>query len=204
MSSAPERTAAYRAWLLPAGTLFLMCGIFIGRGSVSWAPAAAASVCAMAALLFSRRWLRTTAAMLLALSLGAIRGWHGYHPVLPAEGDCVVQATVADEIELGRDGHVQTLLTDVRLNGQSAPDAYWTYYLDEDESLPEWLRPGAQLEMTSRVYHPSGKTNPGGFDFREYLLQVSPAFDIVSRKSRKIFTDHRKSLYYFSFILITL
>ena len=171
MSSAPERTAAYRAWLLPAGTLFLMCGILIGRGSVSWAPAAAASTCALAALLFSRRWLRTTAAMLLALSLGAILGWHGYHPVLPAEGDCVVQATVADEIELGRDGHVQTLLTDVRLNGQSAPDAYWTYYLDEDESLPEWLRPGAQLEMTSRVYHPSGKTNPGGFDFREYLLQ---------------------------------
>lgn len=171
MSSAPERTAAYHAWLLPAGTLFLLLGILLGRGSLSWIPAAAAAVLALIALLLSRRWLRTIAVMLLAISLGFLLGWHGYHPELPAEGDYTVQATVADEIDLGRDGHVQTLLTDVRLNGKSAPDAYWTYYLDVDELLPDWLRPGAQLEMTARVYHPSGKTNPGGFDFREYLLQ---------------------------------
>ena len=171
MSSAPERKAAYHAWLLPAGTLFLLLGILLGRGSLSWLPAAAAAVLALIAMLLSRRWLRTIAALLLALSMGAVLGWQGYHPALPQEGDYTIRATVADEIELAPDGHVQTLLTDVRLNGKMAPDAYWTYYLDEDELLPDWLRPGVKLEMAARVYHPSGKTNPGGFDFREYLLQ---------------------------------
>ena len=164
-------TPAHRAWLLPLATLGLMGGVLLGRTVEAVLPVCAAlGLCALAALI-SRRWLRTGALALTALCLGALLGTHAYHPSLPAEGEYAVQGTIMDEIETDSDGHVQTLLTDVTLNGVASPDAYWTFYLDEGESLPAWLVPGAQISMTARLYHPSGQTNPGGFDFKEYLLQ---------------------------------
>lgn len=171
MTSVPRRTPAYRAWLLPAGTLFLLPGILLGRSLSSWEAVAAAIALSLAAALLSRRWLRSGALMLMALSVGTLLGWCGYHPVLPSEGEYIVQATIADEIALNPDGQIQTILTEVTLNGTSAADGYWTFYLDAEETLPEWLQPGAQLTMTARLYHPSGRENPGGFDFKEYLLQ---------------------------------
>ena len=171
MHSVPRRTPPEFAWLLPAGTLFLMGGILLGRHPEAWWIAALALACSLCAALLSRRWMRFAAAVLACASLGAISGWLCRHPALPQEGTYAVQAVVADEIEVTPDGHVQTLLTGVRLNGACAPDAYWTFYLDEGEALPGWLLPGTQVEVSARLYHPAGQTNPGGFDFREYLLQ---------------------------------
>ncbi len=171
MPSAPPRTPAHRAWLLPAGTLFLLLGILLGKAALSWHPAAVAAGFSLIAVLLSRRWLRTAAVMLLALSFGAWLGWHGYHPALPPEGEYAVRAMVADEIDIDEKGQVQTILTDLTLNGRSAADGYWTYYLNPGEPMPDWLAPGAQLTMTARLYHPTGEENPGGFDFKEYLLQ---------------------------------
>lgn len=171
-----QRTSSFpapphRAWLLPLMTLGLMGGIVLGRGLDSALPALAALVLAIAAALISQQWARSLALTMAAACLGVLLGFQGYHPVLPAEEVYTVHATVVDEVVTDLDGQVQTLLTDVTLNGASAPDAYWTYYLDADAFTPDWLLPGAQLTMTARVYHPSGQTNPGGFDFKEYLLQ---------------------------------
>lgn len=171
MPRVPRRTPAHIAWLLPAGTLFFSCGILLGRSISLWYPALAALVLSLTAALISHQWRRTAAMLTAAATLGMLLAFMAYHPVLPAEGIYTVRATVADEVDVDTQGQVQTLLRNVTLDGQSAPDAYWTYYLDENELPPAWLLPGQTLTMTAKVYHPGGQTNPGGFDFREYLLQ---------------------------------
>ena len=166
-------TPSYHAWLLPLGTLGMMGGILLGGGMASMLPVCVALGLSALAAFVSYKWLRSWALVLTAVCLGVLLGWHAHHPCLPAEGVYTVHATVVDEVAADADGHVQTLLADVTLNGSSAPDAYWTYYLDEGETVPAWLYPGTQVTMTAQMYHPSGQTNPGGFDFREYLLQRS-------------------------------
>lgn len=109
--------------------------------------------------------------MLSALSIGGLLGWGAYHPALPDEGEYAIRGTVVQEIALREDGQVQTVLSGVTLDGQPAADAYWTFYLDGDENLPDWLVPGAHISLTAEVYHPQGRENPGGFHFKEYLLQ---------------------------------
>ena len=110
--------------------------------------------------------------MLLAASaLGALLGWQAYHPLLPEERNYQVHGTVAQELHLREDDQIQTVLANVTLDGSPAGSAYWTFYLEKDELPPPWLIPGSQVELTAKVYHPEGQVNPGGFDFREYLLQ---------------------------------
>ncbi len=171
MNSIPRSTAPHIAWSLPVGTLFFLCGIVLERSILTWFPAAIILALAGVGFCLSCGWRRTFAAGMAALAVGMLLGWHADHPVLPAEGNYAARATVAEEIHLRKDGQVQTILADVTLNGHSAPNAYWTFYLDEDESLPDWLVPGAQLTVTARVYHPAGQENPGGFNFKDYLRQ---------------------------------
>lgn len=171
MHSTPRRTPPHVAWLLPMGVLFLMIGILLGRSLSAWLPVLGIIALGCVAALCARKWARTLAVGVICMGLGALVSFGAYHPVLPAEGLYAVTATVADEVDVDADGQVQTLLTAVTLDGHPAPDTYWTYYLNEDELPPEWLLPGQPLALTAEVYHPGGRTNPGGFDFREYLLQ---------------------------------
>ncbi len=172
MNSVPTpSTPKNIAWLLPAGTLFFSAGILLGRSASTWVFAAAALVLACIAALLSRRRLRFFAVMMATLTLGHVLGWRAYHPALPPEGIYAVRATISQEVHGETGGQVQTVLSDVTLDGQPAPDAYWTFYLDEDEAAPDWLVPGTQVALTARVYHPRGQDNPGGFDFKAYLLQ---------------------------------
>ena len=159
------------AWLLPLGTLAFAVGILLGRGADGWALPLAALAAAAAAAGVSRGRIRRGAALMTILCFGALMGWRAYHPDMPPEDTYLARGTVLEEVSCDDDGQVQTTLTGVTLNGVPQPDAYWSYYLKEDENLPEWLIPGAQIETTARVYHPSGQENPSGFDFREYLLQ---------------------------------
>lgn len=171
MSRVLRRTPAHIAWAFPAGTLFFSCGILLGRSIASLYPALIALGLTLAAAFLSHEWRRSGALLMSALSLGALLGWQAYHPPLPAEEEYLIRGTVVQEVALRADGQVQTVLADVTLGDIPQADAYWTYYLDEGEPPPDWLVPGAKVEMTARVYHPSGRDNPGGFDFREYLLQ---------------------------------
>lgn len=80
-----------------------------------------------------------------------------------------VTAVVSDEVRHREDGQVRTTLRDVTLNGRLHPAAaYWSYYTDE---VPPELVPGARVTFTASLYHPDGPANPGGFNWREYLLQ---------------------------------
>ena len=178
MNSVPEGKHAPKAWLLPVGTLFFLCGILLGRIPEAWFPLAALPALCLTAALVSRGWKRQLAWLMLIFSLGAMRGWLAWHPPLPEESAYTVEATVAQEVYVLDEERVQTVLADVTLNGTPWGDAYWTYYLEEGEAVPDWLVPGAQLTMTAEVYHPSGRMNPGGFSFQEYLLQRGMAFGL--------------------------
>lgn len=183
MNSVPMSVPACKAWRLPSGTLFFMFGILLGRIAESGFPALIALALCLAACLLAGGIRRWAAALLAVLSAGVVIGWYGYHPALPAEGDCLVRGTVTQEVHLREDGQVQTLLSDVTLDGVRQGDAYWTWYLDEEESLPVWLVPGVQLTMTAEVYHPAGRSNPGGFDFREYLLQRDVTYGLYGAEA---------------------
>lgn len=171
-------TSAHIAWLLPVGVLFFACGILLGRTLHIWLPGLGILALALIAARLSGRWLRTLSIGMVILAAGTILGWHAYHPALPAEGRYTVQATVAEELQLREDGQVQTVLTDVTLDGQRARNAYWTFYVDEGEAPPEWLVPGVRLTMQAGLYHPSRLENPGGFSFQEYLLQRNIALGL--------------------------
>lgn len=160
------------AWLVPAGAVCLAVGILIGRSAADWllfVPMLVLASVACWLLRWPRRFFAVEAAV---LAVGCLLGYAAYHPSLPEEGIYTVSGVVAEEIRLREDGQVRTLLRGVTLDGQPLlSGAYWTFYLGADEALPEGLAPGTRVTVQAQVYHPSGQENPGGFDFREYLLQ---------------------------------
>lgn len=163
---------ARNAWLMPGMAVALAVGILIGRAAESVILCVAALACGIAAALVMRGGGRRAAVLAAVVALGAVLGYAAYHPSLPEEETYVVSGVVADEIRLRDDGQVRTTLRSVTLDGRPIGyGAYWTYYLAEDEEPPEELMPGRRVTVTARMYHPGGMDNPGGYNFREALLQ---------------------------------
>ena len=162
-----ERSHRLVSLALPLSALALAAGILIGRAADTSAWAMAAMLCAAIGILPAKGRMRLACVLLAVMSLGAVRGYHAYHPDLPAEGTYVVTGVVSDEIRV-RGDQISTRLTGVTLGGVPAPtNAYWSFYAD---AVPEGLVPGREITVTARLYHPGGPENPGGFNFREYLL----------------------------------
>lgn len=160
------------ARLLPGASLALALGIGIGRVAGGWVLFVPMLVLALLACLLLRWPHRFFAVEAAVLALGCLAGYAAYHPSLPTEGPCTVSAVVTEEIRQREDGQVRTLLRGISLDGQPlGSGAYWSFYLKEGETLPEGLVPGCRVTLTAQLYHPPGASNPGGFDFREYLLQ---------------------------------
>lgn len=160
------------AWLLPTAAVALVAGILIGRAAEGWLLFLPMLGCALAACWLLRWPRRFAAVQAVVLAIGCLLGYGAYHPALPQEGEYTVSGVVAEEIRLREDGQVRTLLRSVTLNGQPLHSgAYWSFYLKEEESLAEGLTPGCSVTLTAQVYHPEDADNPGGFNFREYLLQ---------------------------------
>ena len=157
------------AWMMPLSAVALAAGILLGRGSETVWFGAAAMIGSLAAMALVRGRLRRAAFLVAVMSLGFLCGYAAYHPRLPEAGVYTVTGVVADEVRVREDGQVRTTLRQVRLDGKRLwSGAYWSGYPDE---LPDGLVPGAVVTVTARVYHPGNTENPGGIDFREYLLQ---------------------------------
>ncbi len=171
------------ARLTPAAALALAAGILVGRAAGGWViflPMLACAAVACRLLKWPRRILGVMAVVLCA---GCMLGYAAYHPPLPEEGEYLVSGVVAAEIRCREDGQVSTLLRDVSMNGTHlGSGAYWSFYLKEDEALPQGLAPGCRITVRAEVYHPTGADNPGGFDFREYLLQRGATIGVYGRE----------------------
>jgi competence protein ComEC len=164
-----------------------MAGLLIGRSSSAWEFAAAGA--AAAALGIGLSWrtpaLRRALVLALTLCLGACLGWRTWHPALPEERLWHVTAVVVDEVRDGsREQQHRTILGSVTLDGEPwRGKAYWSFYAEE---LPEGLEPGMGIEADLRLYHPSGAENPGGFDFREYLLQQGISIGLFGMENLRV------------------
>jgi len=165
------RARTSHPWLLPLMTCGLMAGVLLGRQAEAWHGAAAGLAVCTACALLQHGKRRTVGAVLTALFLGALLGWNAWNPRLPAEGEYAVTGVVVQAVEVDEQGQAQSVLRDMTVDGVPCGDGYWTFYPDDGEPLPDWLIPGARVGIAARVYHPGGRENPEGFDFREYLLQ---------------------------------
>lgn len=175
------------AWMLPLSALALMLGILLGRTAESMLPGLLALAAAILAALLLRSKGRQVAVFMAVLALGCVRGFAAYHPALPPEGTYLLTGTISEEFRLREDAQVRTILRDVSLDGQSiSGGAYWTFYLKDNETLPPELVPGCRVTMQASVYHPGGPENPGGYDFREYLLQQGVTIGAYGRSELSV------------------
>ena len=161
--------ARLRSWLLPPFAVFFAAGLLLGREADSFLYGLAACVLSLSACLMLRERWRFFALLVLALSLGCFRGYFAWHPSLPPEGSVRVSGIISEEVEFRAGGQVRSGLTHVTLDDvRFSGGAYWSFYTDE---VPSGLQPGQQVTFQAVLYHPSGASNPDGYDFRENLLR---------------------------------
>ena len=162
-------TSRQRGWLLPPASVSLIAGVFLGRETpvVVYAMIACA-VCLCAVFLLKGR-LRFVSCIILSFAVGVLSGSAAFHPSLPPEGDYLISGILSDDVSYGRFGQVKGTLTTLTLDGQPVSgNAYWTFYSDDP---PADLLPGKLVTFRGSLYHPDGAVNPGGYNFRESLLQ---------------------------------
>jgi len=126
------------------------------------------------ALLLPRLGRRRIAGVLCAcLFLGMLLSGHAFHPSLPPTGAYQVDGVVAEDVEIRSDGSAAGYLERVTVSGDEGEyrlrRVYWTYTPDDEK--PFVPLDGQRVRFFANLYHPSGQTNPYGFDFRLFLLQ---------------------------------
>lgn len=162
-------TSRQRGWLLIPSAFALAAGVFLGRGVALLLFPLAACLSALLAVLLLKGRGRFAACVVLSFAMGVFAGCLAFHPSLPPEDTYEVQGIISDEVSAGAFGQYRVLLSDLRLNGRNTgKGAYWTFYTDEPMDS---LVPGKAVSFIGSLYHPSDEDNPGGFNFREYLLQ---------------------------------
>ncbi len=163
----PTREALKR-WFVPVAALMMALGVLLGAAADSLPVCVGLCGLALLSAVLLQGRMRILAAWVTVCFIGLCAGQIGFHPVLPAEGEYVVAGIVSQELRQGNGTQHKTILRAVTLDGRPfRAGAYWSFYTD---ALPEELTPGVRVTMTARVYHPQGADNPGGFDFRQYLL----------------------------------
>jgi len=152
-------------------------GIFVGvrlDSAVLWLGMCALALALSLFLTFRRKTAWPVAALFVFFG-GMALSSHAAHPALPPEGLYHVQATVSTEAKIREeDGRVSVYLKNAALTDEAGKryalnGLYWTYWPETpDEALPQ---EGQTAAFTAKLYHPQGRTNPYGFDFKLYLLQ---------------------------------
>ena len=162
----------------PLACAALAFGLGIGAGvSFAWRPALYAlglAAAAVATALLPRiGGKRAVGAMACFLFLGALLGgWHS-HPALPEEGKYRVTGVLSCDAALRENGTAAAYLENAVIETEEGPARlgrlYWTYTPDAEQ--PFLPCEGDRVSFEGRLYHPQGRVNPHGFDFRMYLLQ---------------------------------
>ncbi len=158
-----------RSWLLPPVAVCTALGILLGRSSGSLLFGLLGLLLALPACFLLRNRLRFAAILALFLALGSVCGYVAWHPALPEKGSCRVSGIISDEIRTQPSGRIRTALSNVELDGAPfSAGLYWSFYAEE---VPSGLEPGRAVSFEASLYHPSGPSNPGGYDFREDMLR---------------------------------
>ena len=178
-------TSRQRGWLLPPAAAALIAGVFLGRGTPAVLYAVLACVCSVSAVLVLRGCWRFAACVVFSLALGVFAGSLSFHPSLPPEGDYQVRGIITDEVEHGDFGRLRISLSSVMLNDRplQSGGVYWTFYTQDP---PEGLSPGREVRFRASLYHPGGQTNPGGYNFRESLLQRGMVASVYGSENLEI------------------
>ena len=166
----PRRMLALYALLFGVG---IFVGVRLENGGVWLMLSALSAAIGIAFLRMGRAvWIAIAVSVFFA---GAALSSFAAHPALPPEGEYHITATVREEATVREtDGRVKTTLKNAVLTDESGASyrlkgLYWTYWPEAaDEPLPV---EGQTAEFDGKIYHPAGKTNPYGFDFKLYLLQ---------------------------------
>ncbi len=158
-----------RSWLLPPLAVCTALGILLGRSSASLLFALAGLILALPACFLLRGRLRFAAILAAALALGSVCGYTAWHPSLPEKGSYRVTGVISGEVRTQSSGRIRSTLSNVQLNGEPfSAGLYWSFYADE---VPAGLVPGRAVSFQASLYHPSGPSNPDGYDFREDMLR---------------------------------
>ena len=116
---------------------------------------------------------RVTGVMACFLFLGMLLGGCRSHPALPSEGKYRVTGVLSCDLTLREDGtaagYLEQAVLQTEANEIRIGKLYWTYTPDKD--APFMPSEGDLVSFDATLYHPSGRVNPYGFDFRMYLLQ---------------------------------
>lgn len=129
--------------------------------------------CVWLFIAFKKKHFAVPALCFLMLFLGCLRGSVFMHPKLPPEGKYFIEATCVGGTEANaRTGGMRGYLKDLVMRDGSGhtfrvPCAYWTYTNGKGEEIT--YMDGQKLRFEGTAYHPSGRRNPCGFDFRAYL-----------------------------------
>ena len=162
-------TKRQRGWLLPPAAAALVAGVFLGRNTAEILFPLCALLLAASSAFLLKGLPRFTACVLACFTLGVCAGCHAFHPVLPAENEYDVRGIISDEVTTGSFGQYRLYLSDVELDGRPLRGgAYWTFYSNDAQSD---LVPGKAVSFRASLYYPRGAVNPGGYNFRESLLQ---------------------------------
>jgi len=109
--------------------------------------------------------------MAAMLFLGMLLSGAASHPALPPAGRCRVEGVAEGDILLREDGTAAGYLDKARVTNESGTQTvgrlYWTYTPEKGAPLP---REGDAVAFEGWLYHPRGRENPYGFDFRMHLL----------------------------------
>lgn len=185
-------TSRQRGWLLPPAAASLVAGVFIGRVAADWWIPLIACLLGLSAVLLLKGLPRWLACLALSLALGTLSGSLAFHPSLPAEGDYQFQGIISGEISTGSFGQLRIPLSSVQIDGKPfSGGAYWTFYPDE---APADLLPGKEVSFRASLYHPDDSDNPGGYNFRESLLQRGILIGVYGGENLEICEPERFSL----------
>lgn len=169
-----------RRWIVHTA-LFFGAGVFAGLYlpmSLLWVAAAVLAALLILLLYKSGRSVYA-GVMIFSFFLGLMRCAVTAHPALPPAGEYRICGTVSGVSDVREeDGRVAVYLKNVTLCGETGKTyrlrrVYWTYWLEDDADIAAAVLPldGQEAAFNGRLYHPSRRTNPHGFDFRLYLLQ---------------------------------
>ena len=154
-------------------------GVFLPWEPVLWGAGLLCAALLILLLPYAGR-SRAAGCMALFLFVGALRAGYAAHPVLPPEGFCRVEGTAVHDFAIREDGKAAGYLENAVWRGENGEGregrVYWTY--TPDEEAPFLPKEGERVAVSGSLYHPQGRVNPYGFDFRLFLLQqgVSAGF----------------------------